>query len=291
MIKNELSLQKKLKFTAMKKVAILLSLAVLFAVSCAKSDLETTQQVSSVSSTPCKQDVLKSSGLSDKSNKVDVEFTNKGVQITHYDFEVSCDFTTVNVTHSFVNGVLNITQQGTPNQANCICYTDVSYTINGISQDEVNVIFINGVQVYCYNNTLQELCHCIMDTLKGEWSWVKQHGGLGGNTIDNEFKSIVKILNQNEDASINYEVFVEDTLFYRGNFQIQEEQWNRRTANIKLPHDIWRDNITWHIYFFNILEMEYNEEKGVFEHKPSNDTLTFWDGAMDGYNYIYKKIK
>ena len=135
----------------MKKTAILLSLAVLFAVSCAKSDLE-TQQVSNVSSTPCKQEVLRSSGLSDKSDRVDVEFTNKGVQITHYNFEVPCDFTTVNVTHTFVNGVLNITQQGTPNQANCVCHSDVSYTIEGISQNEVNVIFINGVQVYCHND-------------------------------------------------------------------------------------------------------------------------------------------
>ena len=142
----------------MKKVAILLSFAVLFAVSCAKSDLE-TQQVPNVSSTPCKQEVLKSSGLSDKSDKVDVKFTSKGVQITHYNFEVPCDFTTVNVTHTFVNGVLNITQQGLPNQANCVCHSDVSYTIEGISQNEVNVIFINGEQVYCHNVTGNEkLC-------------------------------------------------------------------------------------------------------------------------------------
>jgi len=132
----------------MKKATILLSLVVLFTVSCVKSELE-TQQVPNVSSTPCKQGILRSSGLSDK---VDVEFTNKGVQITHYNFEVSCDFTTVNVTHTFTNGVLNITQKGSPNQADCVCHTDVSYTIEGISQDEVNVIFINGVQVYCYND-------------------------------------------------------------------------------------------------------------------------------------------
>ena len=132
------------KITAMKTVAILLSLVVLFAVSCAKSELETQH----VSATPCKQDVLRSSDLSDK---VDVEFTNKGVQITHYNFEVPCDFTTVNVTHTFVNGVLRITQQGLPNQANCVCHSDVSYTIEGISQNEVNVIFINGVQIYCHN--------------------------------------------------------------------------------------------------------------------------------------------
>jgi hypothetical protein len=130
----------------MKRIAILLGLAVFLTLSCVEKEQES--QVSNVSSTPCRQSNLKSSGFSDK---VDVEFTGKGVQITYYNFEVTCDFTTVNVSHTFVNGFLNITQQGSPNQANCICYTDVSYTINGISQDEVNVIFINRVQVYCYN--------------------------------------------------------------------------------------------------------------------------------------------
>jgi len=136
----------------MKRAAILLVLGVLLIVSCEKSELE-SQQVPNVSAIPCRQDVLRSSELSDK---VVVEFTNKGVQITHYNFEVTCDFTTVNVTHTFVNGVLHITQQGSPNQANCVCHSDVSYTIEGISQDKVNVIFINGVQVYCHNDGKKE---------------------------------------------------------------------------------------------------------------------------------------
>ena len=137
----------------MKKGAILLSLVALFTVSCVESELE--PQISNVSWTPCEQNkqgeqsTLKSETFSDK---VDVEFSDKGIQILYYDFEVPCDFTTVNVTHTFVNGVLNITQQGFPNQANCVCYTNVSYTIGEISQDKVNVIFINGEQVYCYNN-------------------------------------------------------------------------------------------------------------------------------------------
>ena len=130
----------------MKKAAILLCLGVFLAVSCEK--IEQEPQISDVSFTPCKQVILKSNNLSDT---VEVEFTSNGVQITHYNFAVTCDFTTVNVTHTFVNGVLNITQQGSPNQANCICYTDVSYTINGILQNEINVIFINDVQVYCHN--------------------------------------------------------------------------------------------------------------------------------------------
>ena len=269
----------------MERVAILLALGMFLAVSCAEKEQEPQ-----VLFTTCKQNVLKSDVLSDK---VDVKFTNQGVQIMYFDFVVTCDFTDVNVTHTFVNGVLNITQQGSPNQADCICHTDVSYTINGILQNEVNVVFINGTQVYCYNeNNILLPCHCVMDTLKGEWNWVKKHGGIGGNTWDNGFKSIVRILNQNEDYSINYEVIVEDTLFYKGNFQIQEDQWNRRTANIKLPHDIWSDDKIWHVHLFNILEKEFNEEKDRFEYKPTKNALTFGDyGRTDGYNYIYERIK
>ena len=134
-------------------------------------------------------------------------------------------------------------------------------------------------------------CNCIMDTLKGEWNWVKTYGGVRGNTTDNEFKSILKILNHNEDFSVNYEVFVDNTLLYKGDFQIREDQWNRKTANVNLPHEIYGVDIVWHVYLFDILVMEYDEINGRFEHKPSKDTLTLWDGADDGYYYIYKKIK
>ena len=132
----------------MKKLTILLGLAVFLAVSCEKNQPDS--RISNVSFTPCQQDSeTKSKSLSDKT---DVEFTNDGVKIMCPGFVVACDFTTVNVTHTFENGVLNITQQGYPNQAKCLCYTDVSYTIEGVLQNKVNVIFINGEQVYCHNN-------------------------------------------------------------------------------------------------------------------------------------------
>jgi len=69
--------------------------------------------------TPCQIE----SGCDYFLRKADVEFTDKGVQIKYYNFEVTCDFTTVDVTHTLENGVLNITQKGTPNEAKCICYT------------------------------------------------------------------------------------------------------------------------------------------------------------------------
>ena len=124
-------------------------------------------------------------------------------------------------------------------------------------------------------------CNCIMDTLKGEWSWIKRYGGLHGTTMDNDYKSIVKILNQNEDASINYEIFVADTLFYSGSFQIQEDQWNILTANIKLPHRTPPMIESWRIFMGDMLEM-----------KPSENTLCFMpDGLIDDYIYYYRKIE
>jgi len=156
----------------MKKAIILLGLIAFLAVSCEKNEQEFP--VLDVSFTPCqqnkpsRQNMLTSNVPSDK--KVDVKFTNNGVQIAYYDFEVTCDFTTINVTHTFKNGFLNITQQGAPNQADCRCYTDVSYTINGISQNEVNVIFINGEQVYCYNDKDNDDC---IDLKIGEETEIK----------------------------------------------------------------------------------------------------------------------
>jgi len=135
----------------MKKITILLSLALLLTVSCEKNEQKSKISeinISDISFTPCKQEELKNNI---RSGNVTVEFTHDGILIRYYDFEVPCDFTTVNVDHTFTNGVLNITQKG-DGMAKCICYSDVSYSINGISQNQVNVIFINGEQVYCHNN-------------------------------------------------------------------------------------------------------------------------------------------
>ena len=145
------------------------------------------------------------------------------------------------------------------------------------------VVTLNGED----NN--DEQCNCIMDILKGEWSWKFRHGGFFGNSIVNEFKSVIKFISQNNDSTINYEIFVEDSLSYQGNFQIQEDQFNKKTAKIILPHEHWGDN-TWHLLFYDILDQEYNNETGQFEYKPSNEDLIFWDGAEDGYMYHYKKV-
>jgi len=124
-------------------------------------------------------------------------------------------------------------------------------------------------------------CNCIMDTLKGEWSWTRRMGGFFGEISDNEYISIIRILNQNEDASINYEVYVEDELYHSGNFQIQYHPIHPLiifTENLKLPHFDWWD-WDWQIYF------------GHWSAGYMEGTLTFWDGTWCGYYYYYKKVE
>lgn len=133
-------------------------------------------------------------------------------------------------------------------------------------------------------NTMEQ-CNCIMDTLKGEWSWVKTHGGMGGNIIDNEFKSTLKILSQNENSSINYQVFVDDTLFYEGSFQIHNNELSRY-AHIKLPHNNVMGD--W-MFTFRDWNIEYID--GAFVNRITEDVLCLFDGAVGGYQYYYKKIK
>jgi hypothetical protein len=146
----------------------------------------------------------------------------------------------------------------------------------------------------------------LFDTLKGEWIWYKKIGGIGGNTWNNEFKSVIKIISQNPDSSINYEVwvrdtvsfnypngdgyyiykeiFTKDTLFYQGSLKIQDGWFSDKSAIIDLPH--WNTSYLgeWDIY------MENSPWRWRYE-KPSKDTLVFAHMASDGYFYYYQKIK
>ena len=141
------------------------------------------------------------------------------------------------------------------------------------------LLFISILFVCCNKN---ENTQGTMDTLKGEWNWIKTYTTKHG-IIDNEFKSIFKVFGQNDDTSINYEVIVDDTLFCSGNFKVQYSQlYSENTVNIKLPH--WIPSLlideNWIIYFGDMLT-------GI----PNENTLCFWDGSEDGYFYYYQKTR
>jgi hypothetical protein len=162
------------------------------------------------------------------------------------------------------------------------------YYVNYVGETNGKYLFVkaNNGNLLEINTTLDELPNNliewrlvsnIIDIIKGEWSWIKTIGGIGGFTFDNEFKSIVRFLSQNEDSSINYEVVVEDTLFSHGSFQLfphTYSEWYYNIPDIELPHETWM-NWDWVLILTEI---------------PGNNTLLFGDGAIDGYYYYYEKL-
>ena len=152
-----------------------------------------------------------------------------------------------------------------------------------VKEDNGNLLEINakndiGPEDLAEWRNLQpsHLCHCIMDTLQGEWSWYKTYG-WPIISQDNEFKSIVKFLSQNEDTSINYEVIVEDTVFYKGSFQMTANS----SRDLKLPHNKFGPVSTWVLFF----------GEARIGGMPGKDTITFKEGRTEGLSYFYQKIR
>jgi hypothetical protein len=122
---------------------------------------------------------------------------------------------------------------------------------------------------YNYNN--------IMDTLKGEWIWMKTTGGFAGVFEDPEFKSVLKIISQNQDSSINYEVYIADTLFAKSKFILKLDSVycpDLRENDIILPH-----YETDRLLFLN----DYPVENDI--------NIAFTVCGADFFNYHYSKIK
>jgi len=144
----------------------------------------------------------------------------------------------------------------------------------------------------------EEPCYCIMDTLKGEWEWFETYYGFMGQSYDNRFKSVIKILGQNPDSSINYEIWVKDTLFwfphssnkthdgiflddtlwYQGSFQIlYKGQWGCGFFNFRLPHEL-------DIPYYVVDEWSVSWWRG-------KDTIEIMMPIPDGYRYLYKRME
>ena len=134
----------------MKKLVILSSILVLLTVSCSKGLLDLEEILSDQNQPLRVQTKITTNDCTEQS--VTVEFTEHGVQITYRNFEVLCYIPNVNVNYNFANGVLTIRQWAVGHSLDTIstatCYAEVSYTIKGISKEQVNVIFINDARVY-----------------------------------------------------------------------------------------------------------------------------------------------
>jgi hypothetical protein len=149
---------------------------------------------------------------------------------------------------------------------------------NAVLKLDINVI-----------KSAEEPCNCFMDTLKGEWSWIETSTAKHG-IIKNEYKSVIKILNKNEDATINYETYAADTLFAKGKFKINAENGGGEIkADIKLPHrHLLTDYPDW-ILFWRVIRYDNITKEPLEEY--SKDTLVVSSGIDDDDIYYYQRIK
>ena len=132
--------------------------------------------------------------------KFSVEFTKEGVNITHYLLNVNCDFNTVLITPSLVNRDLIIIERGEPNSAKCFCQTNVSYTISGVSEQDVDQIIINSEAAWTANQQPNNL-------LIGKWV-TSDYNSYHNDTI--HFTPVMRI----ED----YFIFMHTTLYHASSY-------------------------------------------------------------------------
>lgn len=105
----------------------------------------------------------------------------------------------------------------------------------------------------------------------GTWLWLKTEGGLFPRVTIPEEGMTLKISFDNLN---NYKIYRNDSLKVSANYEIEEVEndWDK----------ISYSNITTYNFNFNT-----DKELSIIH----SDTLEIWDGMIDGYFSLYKKIK
>jgi len=122
----------------------------------------------------------------------------------------------------------------------------------------------------------------LFDHLEGEWSWFVSFCNCFAcscGSFENEVKSIIRILSQNRDSSINYEIIVEDTLFHKGSFQaiIEELFESDHLVDIEIPQlSFAKKNVDrWRMCINAISILEF---------------VDYYVDTNIRYNYFYKRM-
>lgn len=108
----------------------------------------------------------------------------------------------------------------------------------------------------------------LFDTLRGEWNWIYTKNYVG--TTVPYYPITVHFLSMNNDSSINYVTFKNDTIKKYGRFTIQPHVWGRRIKPDILVH--------------------YNTFGNLLFDFESKDTIRFYEFAEDGSYHYYKKL-
>jgi hypothetical protein len=129
------------------------------------------------------------------------------------------------------------------------------------------------------NATVELVVNIEKDTLKGEWNWINTYTAKQG-IIENEYKSVIKIISRNKDATINYEIYVSDSLFSEGQCKFEvDERSTKWITGMKLSHFNPPSDDHWFLQF--------EDASG----KPDENIMTLFSGNPDDEIYYYQKIK
>ncbi len=107
----------------------------------------------------------------------------------------------------------------------------------------------------------------VYPNLTGEWQWVKSSGGFFGEVKEPEYKSIIKISEQNK-----YETYVEDTLYAAGTFKFYTDDSHGNTVKIE-P---------------SIIPVR-PDAKRILTY--GNDTIVFSEGCCDRWDFYYVRVQ
>ena len=91
--------------------------------------------IENITFTECQDDIQKN-----LSEDVVIEYKNGYIYVTHKNAMVNCGFTKVDVSFTIENDTIVITEREDITNANCHCYTDVSYIIGPIEDGEYTII-------------------------------------------------------------------------------------------------------------------------------------------------------
>lgn len=226
-------------------------------------ELEETQAISKIVFTECVDNqTLKAEEIG---ADIFVEFTATGIHIIHKNLAVTCDFDTVLVDYVLKNGVLKITEKGDPRDTRCICHTDVSYTIEGISESDIKSIIVNKEEVWtsCENSLTTEF-----------WAWVD---------VENLEYNKVFVVNSYDEIQ-EHPYFTNSEIPYTIDYTTQSVLIAYSSAcsicNVKSAFSVTDNRYYWDVFSYNNLDIMCDRAvpfmvMKVVDKIPSDATINF----------------
>jgi len=104
----------------------------------------------------------------------------------------------------------------------------------------------------------------IFDTIQGSWNWYATYDAKNG-IIENDYNVVIKFLHLNEDSTIVYETYKNDTLVKNGNLRIINCSWGRKIIPNIVPYYIATNETYFKFKSIDTLEIfEYCDDCPIY---------------------------